>query len=155
MTKLWFGFNAYIQTDLWKDKLNPENSSLRAVIAAAEVIEIAHSVTSQRDRPAKGQGNPRQGQKGQGQKGQGQNQRLEPSITTHAGPSRGNDHLNRGTPCPSRNMNSLHPKKSTQRSLANECKSRPQSFRDNQGRNARPGARITKKTRLSKEEHDQ
>jgi hypothetical protein len=28
VTKIWFGFNAYIQTNLWKDKLNPENSSL-------------------------------------------------------------------------------------------------------------------------------
>jgi hypothetical protein len=44
VTKLWNGFQYWIQSELWKDKLNPEKSSLREVIAAAEVIEIAHSV---------------------------------------------------------------------------------------------------------------
>jgi len=43
--KLWFGLRKEIQHDLWRDKLNPEISSLRAVIASAEIIEIAQSVT--------------------------------------------------------------------------------------------------------------
>ena len=47
--KLWHGFNPYIQTDLWKDKLNPEKSSLISVLVAAEIIEIAHSVTSRKE----------------------------------------------------------------------------------------------------------
>ena len=53
--KLWHGFNPYIQTDLWKDKLNPEKSSLKSVLAAAEIIEIAHSVTSRKERSVKPQ----------------------------------------------------------------------------------------------------
>ncbi|KAF8833859.1 hypothetical protein BDN67DRAFT_916116, partial [Paxillus ammoniavirescens] len=59
--KLWFRLNGYIQSDLWKDKLHPEESSLRAVVNAAEVIEIAHSVNvsndpkpRERDWPPKG-----------------------------------------------------------------------------------------------------
>jgi len=43
--KLWFGLRKEIQHDLWRDKLNPEISSLRSVIASAEIIEIAQSVT--------------------------------------------------------------------------------------------------------------
>ena len=56
VTKLWNGFQYWIQSELWKDKLNPEKSSLREVIAAAEVIEIAHSVG--------GNSNKRTGEKG-------------------------------------------------------------------------------------------
>ncbi|KIM51986.1 hypothetical protein SCLCIDRAFT_33007 [Scleroderma citrinum Foug A] len=44
--KLWFGLQKEIQHDLWHEKLNPEISSLKDVIAAAEVIEIAQSVTT-------------------------------------------------------------------------------------------------------------
>ncbi|KAF8837040.1 hypothetical protein BDN67DRAFT_909987, partial [Paxillus ammoniavirescens] len=33
--KLWFGLNGYIQSDLWKDKLHPEESSLSAVVNVA------------------------------------------------------------------------------------------------------------------------
>jgi len=43
--KLWFGLRKEIQHDLWREKLNPEISSLKDVIAAAEIIEIAQSVT--------------------------------------------------------------------------------------------------------------
>jgi len=43
--KLWFGLRKEIQHDLWRDRLNPEISSLRSVIASAEIIEIAQSVT--------------------------------------------------------------------------------------------------------------
>ena len=50
VTKLWLGFNNYIQTELWKDKLNPEKSTLKQVIATAEVIEIAHSVGARKER---------------------------------------------------------------------------------------------------------
>ena len=42
--KLWFGLCKEIQHDLWQDKLNPEISLLRTVIAGAEIIEIAQSV---------------------------------------------------------------------------------------------------------------
>jgi len=45
--KLWFGLRKEIQHDLWREKLNPEISSLKDVIAAAEIIEIAQSVTSE------------------------------------------------------------------------------------------------------------
>ena len=43
--KLWFGLRKEIQKELWRERLNPEISSLREVIAAAEIIEIAQSVT--------------------------------------------------------------------------------------------------------------
>jgi len=43
--KLWFGLRKEIQHDLWRDRLNLEISSLRSVIASAEIIEIAQSVT--------------------------------------------------------------------------------------------------------------
>ena len=42
--KLWNGFRRSIQAALWNDKLNPEISSWRKVLAAAEIIEIAESV---------------------------------------------------------------------------------------------------------------
>jgi len=42
--KLWFGLWKEIQHDLWRDRLNPEISSLRSVIASTEIIEIAQSV---------------------------------------------------------------------------------------------------------------
>ena len=54
--KLWFGFNSYIQTKLWKDKLNPEQSSLKSVIAAAEIIEIANSISTRQDHQHKFEG---------------------------------------------------------------------------------------------------
>ena len=34
-----------MEYDLWRDRLNPEISSLQSVIASAEIIEIAQSVT--------------------------------------------------------------------------------------------------------------
>jgi Retrotransposon gag protein len=43
--KIWFGLWKEIQHDLWKDKLNPEISSLKHVVKAAKIIEIANSVT--------------------------------------------------------------------------------------------------------------
>ena len=42
--KLWFGLRKEIQHDLWRDKLNPEISSLRTIVVGAEIIEIAQSV---------------------------------------------------------------------------------------------------------------
>ena len=45
--KLWFGLRKEIQHDLWCEKLNPEISTLEDMITAAEIIEIAQSVTSE------------------------------------------------------------------------------------------------------------
>ena len=44
VTRLWNGFQHWLQSELWKDKLNSEKSTLSEVVAAAEVLEIAHSV---------------------------------------------------------------------------------------------------------------
>ena len=44
VNKFWKGLQKEFQRDLWKDKLNPEVSTLREVVAAAEVIEISWSV---------------------------------------------------------------------------------------------------------------
>jgi len=52
MTRLWTGLNAELQRELWKKELNPEVSSFKEVQAAAEIIEIAHSVSIGRDRKA-------------------------------------------------------------------------------------------------------
>ena len=43
--KLWFGLRKEIQHDLLHEKLNPEISTLEDMITAAEIIEIAQSVT--------------------------------------------------------------------------------------------------------------
>lgn len=45
MNKLWSGLRPQLQRDLWKEKLNPEVSRLKEVVATAEVLEIAQSVT--------------------------------------------------------------------------------------------------------------
>ena len=51
VTKFWSGLQFEIQRDLWHDKLNPEVSSLKEVVAAAEIVEITRSVvTRDRDR---------------------------------------------------------------------------------------------------------
>ena len=51
VTKFWSGLQYEIQRDLWRNKLNPEVSSLKEVVAAAEIVEIARSVvTWDRDR---------------------------------------------------------------------------------------------------------
>ncbi|KIK12446.1 hypothetical protein PISMIDRAFT_68468, partial [Pisolithus microcarpus 441] len=39
--KLWSGLCKELQCDLWKEKLNPEISSLKKVAATAEILEIA------------------------------------------------------------------------------------------------------------------
>ena len=44
--KFWKGLRKDFQRDLWKDKLNPEVSTLKEVVAAVEVIEISRSVMS-------------------------------------------------------------------------------------------------------------
>ena len=44
--KFWKGLRKDFQCDLWKDKLNLEVSTLKEVVAVAEVIEISHSVMS-------------------------------------------------------------------------------------------------------------
>ena len=55
VTKFWSGLQYEIQRDLWRDKLNPEVSSLKEVVAAAEIVEIARSVVMRdRDRGTRG-----------------------------------------------------------------------------------------------------
>ncbi|KIN95157.1 hypothetical protein M404DRAFT_73385, partial [Pisolithus tinctorius Marx 270] len=41
--KFWLGLHKEIQCNLWKEKLNPEVSTLKKVVAAAEILEIAQS----------------------------------------------------------------------------------------------------------------
>lgn len=50
VTRLWTGLSAEIQRELWKKELNPEISTFKEVQAAAEIIEIAHSVPMGRDK---------------------------------------------------------------------------------------------------------
>jgi hypothetical protein len=50
VTRLWTGLNSELQRELWKKELNPEVSTFKEVQSAAEIIEIAHSVTIGRDR---------------------------------------------------------------------------------------------------------
>lgn len=51
--RLWFGLKLDIQRELWMKGLNPEISSFNDVLAAAEIIEISHSVPVGRDRRGK------------------------------------------------------------------------------------------------------
>ena len=44
VNKFWKGLWKDFQCDLWKDKLNPEISTLKEVMAAVEIIEISWSV---------------------------------------------------------------------------------------------------------------
>jgi hypothetical protein len=48
--KFWNGARPAIQKELWKNKLNPEISSWRKVVAQAEIIEIAENVAERHDR---------------------------------------------------------------------------------------------------------
>jgi len=41
VNKFWKGLRKDFQWDLWKDKLNPEVSTLKEVVTAAEVIKIS------------------------------------------------------------------------------------------------------------------
>ncbi|KAI6146029.1 hypothetical protein BKA82DRAFT_4357359 [Pisolithus tinctorius] len=43
--KLWSGLHKELQRDLWREKLNPEISSLKRVIVSTEVLEITQSIT--------------------------------------------------------------------------------------------------------------
>ncbi|KIN99473.1 hypothetical protein M404DRAFT_73492, partial [Pisolithus tinctorius Marx 270] len=38
--KFWSGLRQELQRDLWKEKLNPEISMLKKVVASAEILEI-------------------------------------------------------------------------------------------------------------------
>ncbi|TFK48034.1 hypothetical protein OE88DRAFT_596016 [Heliocybe sulcata] len=51
VTKLWDGLNKDIQSELWRNRLNPEVSTWEEVVKAAEIIELSFSVnkTSPRD----------------------------------------------------------------------------------------------------------
>ncbi|KIO10654.1 hypothetical protein M404DRAFT_20901 [Pisolithus tinctorius Marx 270] len=42
--KFWSGLRKELQRDLWKEKLNPEISSLKKISASAEILEIAQTV---------------------------------------------------------------------------------------------------------------
>jgi hypothetical protein len=54
--KFWNSARPSIQKELWRNKLNPELSSWRKVVAQAEIIEIAENVAERRDRrPTGGQ----------------------------------------------------------------------------------------------------
>jgi len=44
VNKFWKGLRKDFQPDLWKDKLIPEVSTLKQVVAAAKVLEISRSV---------------------------------------------------------------------------------------------------------------
>ena len=48
--KFWNSARPSIQKELWRNKLNPELSSWRKVVAQAEIIEIVENVSEQRDR---------------------------------------------------------------------------------------------------------
>ena len=48
--KFWNSARPSIQRELWRNKLNPELSSWRKVVAQAEIIEIAENVAERRDR---------------------------------------------------------------------------------------------------------
>ncbi|KIN97118.1 hypothetical protein M404DRAFT_66926, partial [Pisolithus tinctorius Marx 270] len=41
--KFWLGLHKELQRNLWKEKLNPEVSTLKKVVASAEILEIAQS----------------------------------------------------------------------------------------------------------------
>ena len=47
--KFWNSARPSIQKELWRNKLNPELSSWRKVVAQAEIIEIAENVAKRRD----------------------------------------------------------------------------------------------------------
>jgi hypothetical protein len=131
VTKLWNGFQYWIQSELWKDKLNPEKSSLREVIAAAEVIEIAHSVG--------GNNNKRTGEKGRQSGGGG--------ATTGSSMSDGRKDDSRSN-------------KGTNAASHGQSRDNKRQFRASQkgkhreGGNAKAGKELMKKLKLSEEDHD-
>ncbi|KIO06696.1 hypothetical protein M404DRAFT_66349, partial [Pisolithus tinctorius Marx 270] len=43
--KFWSGLRKELQCDLWKEKLNPEVSNLKKVVASVEILEIVQSIT--------------------------------------------------------------------------------------------------------------
>lgn len=47
--KLWYSLNPKIQRAMWRDGLHPDSSTWDEVVAKAEIIEIAHSVTDRRE----------------------------------------------------------------------------------------------------------
>ncbi|KAG1784934.1 uncharacterized protein HD556DRAFT_1461102 [Suillus plorans] len=58
VSRLWTGLTAEIQRELWKKELNPEVSTFKEVQAAAEIIEIAHSVPTGREKRATNKDKP-------------------------------------------------------------------------------------------------
>ena len=49
VVKLWYSLTTRIQKALWRDGLHPDSSTWDEVVAKAEVIEIADSVTNRRE----------------------------------------------------------------------------------------------------------
>ena len=132
VTKLWSGFQHSIQSELWKDKLNPEKSSLTKVIAAAEVIEIAHSVGGWLDQkhwlPSSGYKGTRHNQGGKTLGG--------PSSSEH--PKENPDIQRDTSPLNPRRNRFLHQKQGA----------------PGYEKPARAGKWLTRRLKLSKEDHD-
>jgi hypothetical protein len=131
VTKLRNGFQYWIQSELWKDKLNPEKSSLREVIAAAEVIEIAHSVG--------GNNNKRTGEKGRQSSSGGATTGFSMSDGCH---SKDDSRSNKGTNAASHGQSGDN----KQQFRAS------QKGKHREGGNAKAGKELTKKLKLSKED---
>ena len=131
--------------DLWKDKLNPEKSSLKSVLAAAEIIKITHSMTSRNEWSVKPQTVQQHGPKGNGSGS-------KPEYATATSQARNNDTwggLNHET-----NRFNHSREASSFSQQTNEWKDQAWPNCDHWGCNACFGAKVTERTQLSKEEHD-
>ncbi|KAG9311666.1 hypothetical protein JVU11DRAFT_7901 [Chiua virens] len=127
--KTWSRFSPWLQSELWKDKLNPEKSTLSNVIAAAEVLEIAHSVNTWHGDKHTKKGKPLRPSTGD-PGGTGSPRHVDsPRESAHSStdPS-GGGNGGRNRPKPPKNAR--------------------------KGDAAKPGKQLTKKYNLTKEEHD-
>ena len=137
--KLWFGFNQHIQAELWKDKLNPEKSTLKQVVAAAEIIEIAHSVSNWR-----GWSNRDADTNARNRKGKRSRNHDTNVITTGRMDQHGK-----------KDFRSKHDRtKDLFKDPGEDRKDHSKQFQKAKERGPRPGSKVTERTRLSKEEHD-
>ena len=137
--KLWFGFNQHIQAELWKDKLNPEKSTLKQVVAAAEIIEIAHSVSNRR-----GWSNRDADTNAQNRKGKRSRNHDTNVITTGRMDQHGKKDF----------RSKRNHTKDLFKDPGEDRKDRGKQFQKAKERGPRPGSKVTERTRLSKEEHD-
>ena len=141
MTKLWYGLNSYLQSELWKDKLNPEKLTLKEVIAVAEIIEITHSIGQRPDQGGKGTDHSRN-QNGKETPGKRPDVKSSNPDCSRSGEQRSRQEAFEDQKEPNRN------------SKTDQC-SGFNKKRDLHDRGAKPGWKATEKTRLSKDEHDQ